>query len=236
MLSESFAEYSSLMVMKQGSKPLEMKKFIKYDMNEYLMGRRDGQEKEQPLRTVDNQSHIHYGKGSVVLYALQDYVGEENVNAALNKFLEAYKYQEPPYPNSNDFLSMLEEEVPDSLSYLITDWIYEITFYDLRVESATSVKLDNGQYKIDLEVIAKKIKIDEDGNPNDVTINDWIDIGFSMGEEDEDLLFRERKFFDSEETTISLVLDKLPTYAHVDPMRLLIDRVGKDNRIKIAVK
>ena len=59
--------------------------------------------------------HIHYGKGSVILYALQDYIGEEKVNTALRNFLEEFKYRKPPYPTSLDFMKHLEPQVPDSL-------------------------------------------------------------------------------------------------------------------------
>ena len=79
------------------------------------------------LYKVENQMHIHYGKGSVILYALQDYIGEDKVNTAMRHFLEEYKYRKPPYPNSLDFLRHLEPQVPDSLKYLINDWFKEIT-------------------------------------------------------------------------------------------------------------
>ena len=70
MLTESFAEYSSLMVMKTLSDPLKMKDFLKYDYDRYLRGRTRESEKELPLYQVENQGHIHYGKGSVILFAL----------------------------------------------------------------------------------------------------------------------------------------------------------------------
>ncbi|MEM9051373.1 MAG: M1 family aminopeptidase, partial [Bacteroidota bacterium] len=127
MLTESFAEYSSLMTMKLESDDIKMKNFLKYDFNRYLRGRTSEREKELPLYKVENQGYIHYGKGSVILYALQDYIGVDSVNAALKAFLEEYRYAEPPYPTAYDFLDQLEPRVPDSLHYLINDWFKEIT-------------------------------------------------------------------------------------------------------------
>ena len=137
MLTESFAEYSSLMVMKSLSDKVKMKEFLKYDHNRYLRGRSSERESEQPLYKVENQQYIHYGKGSVILYALQDYIGEDKVNRALKNFLAEFRYAQPPYPTSLDFLEHLEKEVPDSLNYLIQDWFKEITLYDHRLMDAS---------------------------------------------------------------------------------------------------
>ena len=94
MLSESFAEYSSLMTMKHlGNDDMKMREFLKYDHDRYLRGRSRETDNEVPLYKVENQGHIHYGKGSVILYALQDYIGEEKVNFAMRSFLEEYTIQ-----------------------------------------------------------------------------------------------------------------------------------------------
>ena len=68
--------------------PMKMREFLKYDHDRYLRGRSGELEKELPLYKVENQQYIHYGKGSVILYALQDYIGEEKVNSAMKEFLE----------------------------------------------------------------------------------------------------------------------------------------------------
>ena len=73
MMSESFAEYSSLMTMKKiNDDPMKMREFLKYNHNRYLSGRSQEVDKEVPLYKVENQPHIHYGKGSLILFALQD--------------------------------------------------------------------------------------------------------------------------------------------------------------------
>ena len=54
---------------------------------------------------VENQQYIHYRKGSLVMYALKDYIGEDTVNAALKKFLTATRrFKRPPYTTSHDFM------------------------------------------------------------------------------------------------------------------------------------
>ena len=229
MLTESFAEYSSLMVMKQEADDMKMKQFLKYDFDRYLRGRTSEVEKELPLYKVENQGYIHYGKGSVILYALQDYIGEDTVNAALRSFLEEYRYNGPPYPNSYDFLRHLEPRVPDSLNYLIDDWFKEITLYDLRMKNATAEKLANGKYEVTMEVFAKKLHADTLGNETEVKLQEWIDVGVYADDDEEDLLAWKRVQLTDEEAVVTLIVDTVPAKAALDPRRILIERVTDDN-------
>ncbi|NRD23291.1 hypothetical protein HNV10_08560 [Winogradskyella litoriviva] len=237
LMSESFSEYSSLMTMKNMTEnPMKMREFIKYDHDRYLRGRSGEREKELPLYKVENQQYIHYGKGSVILYALQDYIGEAKVNLAMKNFLEEYRYKKPPYPTSLDFIRHLEPQVPDSLKYLVTDWFKEITLYDNRLKEANYKKLDNGKYEVTLEIESSKIKSDSLGNETKANINDWIDVGFFMDDDEERLFSQKRIKFNKESTSITMQLDSLPVKAAIDPRHILIDRVYKDNIKSISLE
>lgn len=230
MMSESFAEYSALMTMKHLSEsPMKMREFIKYDHNRYLRGRSSEVDKELPLYKVENQGHIHYGKGSVILYALQDYIGEEKVNRAMRNFLEEYRYASPPYPTSLDFMKYLEPEVPDSLKYLIVDWFEEITLYDNRVKEASYTKQDNGKYLVTMDIESYKMRADTIGNESKIAVDDWIDIGVFADDDEEILMYEKRVKIDKSEMTFTFEVDSLPAKAAIDPRMLLIDRVYKDN-------
>lgn len=237
MLSESFSQYSSLMNMKRMSNnPMKMREFLKYDHDRYLGGRSGERIKELPLYKVENQTYIHYGKGSIILFALQDYIGEDKVNTAMKGFLEQYRYNAPPYPSSLDFMRYLEPQVPDSLRYLIKDWFKEITLYDNRLIDANYKILDNGKYEVTMELESSKIKSDSLGNETKTTINDWIDIGFFMDNDEERLYQQKRVKFNKEKSTITMQLDSLPVKAAIDPRHILIDRVYKDNIKTLSLK
>jgi len=233
MLTESFSEYSSLMVMKKETSPLKMKDFLKYDMNRYLSGRSAETRKELPLFKVENQSYIHYGKGSVILYALQDYIGEDKVNNALRNFLEEYRYS-TPYPTSLDFLEYLEPEVPDSLQYLLDDWFKEITLYDNRLMEATVETLDNGKFRVTLDIESYKLKADTLGNETRVPIGDWIDVGLYADSDESELIMEKRVRFDSSELKLTFDVDKEPVKAAIDPRRILIERIYSDNVKRVS--
>lgn len=236
MLTESFSEYSSLMVMKESlnDDDIQMKKFLKYDFNRYLRGRSTESEKELPLYKVENQTYIHYGKGSVILYALQDYIGEEKVNNVLKSFLEEFRYKEPPYPTSLDFLKHLEKEVPDSLSYLINDWFKEITLYDYRLKDASYTEI-NGKYEVTMDIEAYKLKADTIGNEIKVDMNDWVDIGVYADADEKNLIYQKRVKFNKDNMQFTFKTDSLPVKAAIDPRRMLIERVITDN-VKPVVK
>src|SRR5690606_13072988 len=238
MLTESFSEYSSLMVMKEESKgdDMKMKNFLKYDYDRYLRGRSSEQEKELPLYKVENQMYIHYGKGSVILYALQDYIGEDSVNAALKSFLDEYAYAEPPYPTTLNFLNHLEPRVPDSLKYLITDWFKEITLYDFRLHNASAKKRPDGKYDILFDIEAYKMYADTIGNETKQPLNEWVDLGFYSDSEAEKLQSWKRVKITDERSKITLIADSLPLKAAIDPRRMLIERVIDDNVKSIDLK
>ena len=121
MLSETMAQYSALMVMEKEFGPANMRKFLEYELNSYLVGRSTERQRELPLELVENQPYIHYNKGSLVMYALRDYLGEARMNAAIRGFLDATKFRGPPYPTSLQLVDSLRAATPDSLKYLITD-------------------------------------------------------------------------------------------------------------------
>jgi aminopeptidase N len=238
MLTESFAEYSSLMVMKSDPKSndMKMKNFLKYDFDRYLRGRTAEREKEVPLYRVEEQDYIHYGKGSVIMYALQDYLSADTVNASLRRFLERYRYAEPPYPTSLDYLSYLEPSIPDSLRPMATDWIKHITLYDLRLLDASAVKTENGMYEVTLEVEAHKFYADSIGNESPAPLHDWVDIGLYNNSDEKRLSGRKRVKLEGEKARYTILTDSLPAKAAVDPRRMLIERVITDNSKSVSQK
>jgi ABC-2 type transport system permease protein len=119
MTSETMAQYSALMVMKRRFGPLKMRRFLKYELDRYLQGRAVERIKELPLAQNESQPYIHYNKGSLAMYALQDYLGEDTVNRALRKYVEAVRYRGPPYTTSKELLDFLRAETPAEYEYLI---------------------------------------------------------------------------------------------------------------------
>lgn len=241
LLSESLAEYSALMVMEKEYGRDRMKKFLHYDLDRYLRGRSVETKKELPLMLVENQQYIHYNKGSLIMYALRDYIGEAALNTALAKFIHDKAFQQPPYTNAREFVGYLRDATPDSLKYLIGDFFETITLYENKAESADAKKLSSGTYQVTLKITAKKLKADSLGNERPVALGDWIDIGIFDEHEDpasklgKPLYLQKYRITKPEETIVLTVAGK-PKKAGIDPYNKLIDRTPEDNAKEVNVQ
>ncbi len=98
MMSESLAEYSALRVMQHQYGDEHMRRFLKHELDGYLRGRAGEVRHEPPLVLVQNEPYVWYQKGSLVFYALRDYIGEDKLNAALGKFLRTSATAGPRTP------------------------------------------------------------------------------------------------------------------------------------------
>jgi ABC-2 type transport system permease protein len=83
LLSETMSQYSALMVMEEEYGRDQMRKFLKLESDRYQRSRGSEDLKEVPMLEVENQGYIHYNKGSVVLYCLRDFVGEDSLEQSL---------------------------------------------------------------------------------------------------------------------------------------------------------
>src|SRR5208283_11396 len=163
-IDETMAQYTALMVMKHHFGPEAMNSFLRFELDRYLTGRGVERNEENALYRVDpNQGYIHYRKGSLVMYALQDYIGEDRVNAAIRKFLKQFAFKGPAYPASLDLEGDFQEETPPQYQYLFADLFQNITIYDNRALSADYVREPDGKYQVHLVVEANKFRADTHG-------------------------------------------------------------------------
>jgi hypothetical protein len=240
LLSESMAQYSALMVMEKEYGRDQMRKFLKYEMDNYLRSRGREFLKERPLEKVDaNQGYVHYNKGSVVMYYLKEMIGEEAVNRALRKVLAKYRYAEPPYPTSRALIDALREETPAEYQYLLKDLFSDITLFSNRALAANAARRPDGKYDVTIEVEAKKFKADDQGNETEVPVNDWIEVGAfakpEKGKKYGKTLHRERIRMGPGKATYTFAVDQVPDKAGIDPFLLLIDRIPDDNMKDVDV-
>lgn len=229
MLSESLAQYSSLMVQEKEYGPKQMKKFLKYELDKYLSGRSREIKKELPLALNENQTYIHYNKGSLVFYALKDYLGEEAVNSVLKEFLKDISFKDAPFPRAVDLVERFRKITPVDKKYLIEDLFETITFYDNRTDSI-SIKKENGKFKVIVKGQSKKLRSDELGNETEVPVNDLIDVG--LFDKDGNIIYLKKHKFHSGENVIELEVDIEPVKGGIDPINKLIDKVSDDNSVK----
>lgn len=259
LLSESMSEYSSLKVLEKTYGKTQMRRFLKDAMDGYLTGRTAEQIKEQPLMYNENQQYIHYQKGSLVLYAMSDYLGEDVFNGVAKRFAEKYQFKASPYPTATEFVNDLRAVTPDSLQYLITDMFEKITLYDNKVDEANYTELPDGKYAVNVKAFVSKYHSQKKGKKQFVSkqgdsiaytpegeedaivsllLSDYIELGI-FGEEneetgDENVLYLQKIKVSDINNNFDVIVDQKPVEAGIDPFNKLIDRRGSDNRKKVT--
>lgn len=244
LISESLAEYSALMVAKEKYGHDNVQRFLRYDLDGYLRGRATETKKENFFINC-NRPYQWYQKGSLILYALQDYVGEDKLNAQIKAFRDSFALREnPPFPGSYDLFSFVQKAVPDSLQYFLEDSWLKIALYENRILKATATKLKGDEYEVTLTVKARKMYADEKGNEAEApSTNDYIDIGIFAEEKVEkngrkltQPLYLKKHRFKNGEYTLQFKVKGKPVKAGIDPYNQLIDRIPEDNKIDVDIK
>jgi ABC-2 type transport system permease protein len=256
MLSESMSDYVKLKVLEHEHGKHKMRKYLKEALDDYLLGRTMEQKGESALMYNDGQMYIHYKKGSLVFYALSDYIGEENLNGAIKEYVEKVKFQDAPYTTSVEMVEYIKKATPDSLKYVIKDMFETITLYKNRIVDVKSTALDNGKYQVDIEFNVSKYRVTDKGKryygekvgdtlsyktekmkkPElSVQLADYVEVGiFSEeeidGEKEEIELYLKKHKITAINNKITIIVDKKPTEVGIDPYNKLIDVDSNDNR------
>ena len=260
MIIESLSEYSSLKVLEKRYGKDKMRKFLKNALDKYLFQRSLEQKKEQPLMFVEGQPYIHYNKGSMVFYALSEYLGEKKFNNILKDFIDSTAFQEAPYTTSIEFVDLIKKNTPDSFMYVIEDMFENITLYDNRVTNASYVDNGDGTYTIDMTAEVTKYRTDSKGkqqfyNQDSVMmtfekegvkrpiksypLTDYVEVGIfgigedNEGEEEETELYLGLHKITDIENKFTITVNEEPREVGIDPYNKLIDRDSNDNRRKV---
>ena len=235
VLSETLAQYSALMVMEKLYGPDKIRRFLKYELNTYLLSRQVDTDQEMPLYREQHESYIYYNKGSLVMYLLKDRLGADKVNAALRSLLAKYAFKGAPYPKSTDLVDALRAQASPADQGLITDLFEKITLVDLRARDAKAVKRPDGRYDVTFVVEAHKYYAGGKGKQDEAPLNEPIDLGLFTAKPGEgafgaaNVVHMEKQMVHSGTQTVHLTVAQRPAFAGVDPYNKWIDRDAEDN-------
>lgn len=236
LLSETLSQYSALMVMKKLYGPDKIRRFLKFELDRYLRSRAGEAVEELPLARVENQDYIHYRKGSVAMYLLQERLGEDAVNRALARLIARFKFKGAPFPRSTDLIDELRKEARTAEDQaLITDLFERITIYDFKVDKPAAVRRADGRWDVTVPVEAKKIYADGKGVDKEAPLGEAVPIGVFTAEpgrgafDAKNVLMMARRPIRSGRQVLRFVTDRKPTHAGVDPYNFYIDRNSGDN-------
>jgi ABC-2 type transport system permease protein len=251
LMSETLAQYSAYMVMQKKYGKDYMRKVLRHFLDQYLRGRAGEVRHEPPLALVQREPYVWYQKGGQIMYTLADYIGEDKIDNALRNFLMERRYANAnnqvdavnqsrgapnePYPDTRMLVDALYAQTPADLRYLVDDGFNRIVLYDNKALSAVSRKTPDGKYAVTLQVQARKSRADGNGLESPMPLADYVDIGVFTGKQgDEKPLSMKREKLTQERATFTIVVDRPPTRAGIDPYNKLIDRIADDNLIDVT--
>jgi ABC-2 type transport system permease protein len=233
--SETLAQYSALMVMKHMYGEDKIRRFLKYELDAYLRSRAGEAVEELPLERVENQPYIHYRKGALVMYLLQERLGEDAVDRALARFDARFRFKGAPYLRSVDLIDEFRKEAktPEQ-QQLITDLFERITLYDLKIKDATTRKAGDG-WDTTLTIAADKYYASGKGVESKARLNEPIEVGLFAARpglgafSSKDVIVMGRQPIRSGTQTITVHTAAKPSFAGVDPYNFYVDRNSEDN-------
>lgn len=240
VLVETLAQYSAITTMEHLYGPDKIRRFLKYELDNYLRSRGGERLEELPLAKNENQGYIHYRKGSLVMYLLKDQIGQDNVDAALRDVIHDYAFKGPPYPTSLELVRALRAHAPADKQALITDLFEKITLWDVKATKVDAARRADGKWAVRLTVQARKLYADGKGKETETPMtNESYDFGlFSAKPGDgafgsKDVIAFERRPLGSGTHVFEFVVSKKPAWAGVDPYNKRIDRNSDDNLIQV---
>lgn len=249
LLSESLAEYSSLKLLEKEYGMDMTSKFLKQSNNSYIFNRAQETKKESALFQVDNQGYIHYKKGSLVLYGIQQLIGEQKMNLALSNFIKKFAYKDPPYPSSYALLDEIYALTPDSFIETAKDGLERIILYQSDIKDVKSNQLPNKTFESQLTFSITKNSIDPNakqskkikdiviGQSKEAPLRDYFDIGLYQDVKDKSrygkLISIHRFYINKKDNSIKLLSKIKPDKVVIDPYFVHIHKDPEDNIKKI---
>jgi hypothetical protein len=229
MVSETLAQYSSMMVLEAEYGVPMAREFYDYNMDQYLVRR----SVYPTARRRHSNPGVHYFKGAVAMYTLRDLLGASVVNGALRRFRDKYAGPTAPPTTSHAVCAELQAVMPDSLKPLLSDLFEHITLWDVHTDSAKSEPVSRGEHRVTLFVDASKARSDSIGNLTPIAMDDLVEIGVfagsTGGKSPGDSLYVRQHRIRSGKQAIVVVVPRKPERAGIDPHRKLIERDRDDN-------
>ncbi len=211
-LAESLTKYAELMVLKKAHGREQVGQSLAYELDLYLSGRTTVTGAEPPVvKAESDQPFLFYRKGAIVLYAIEELLGEQTMNAALRNLI---REQGGPNhkPTTAHLLQHLHAVAKPEERKFIDEWLNDVVLYDVKLESAVA----NGS-KVTLRVSASK----ERANGERLPFDEMLEIAVG------DHVAKYRVKDGTQEIKVRVAGEA--HFAEIDPLNTRVDRNRFDN-------
>jgi hypothetical protein len=236
VILEGLSKYGAMMVYQKRFGESSIRQILRSDAANYITMHQIRARDENPLVKA-NMEYIWNSKAAIVLYGLQDLIGEKKLNSALWEFHEKFASKNTGvYAGTTDLLKILRKHVPDSLQYYLTDSWEKITTYDNKVLNAKITPTNNPEeYQIKIELQIGK-SYAQNGIESTAEVNDYIDVGVfgieTSNQPEAALdhpLYLKRIRCTGGHFVMNVMVKGRPVRVAVDPYMKLIDKNQGDN-------
>lgn len=237
VLSESLSQYAALMVMKSKFGETKLRHFLNYELDSYLRGRTTEYLEEMPMLRSESQQYIHYSKGSLVMNAIRNKIGEENVNSALRELINEFGPGNDTFATTLNLVASLKLHADEQFHNFIDQQFMQITLYDLRVSSVTEV-LSSGGAALEIVVEASQYLADGTGVETEEPFEALVDVVVFDGNpanfaDVPNILYQQEVMLNTGQNTLNFPVFENAEFIAVDPFVKFIDRDSQNNIRKI---
>jgi ABC-2 type transport system permease protein len=239
MLVETLASYSDLRALEAMRGRAQALSLLRYDRELYLLWRTYLPIPEPPLTRVVDLEHVYYSKGTIVMDAIRDLMGEDALDRALRHLVRTHG---PGMPRATvaDLRAALWREAAPEHQALISEWIDGVTFYHLRVESATAQPLHGGRYRVTAKVRARKTNDPGGGTPvTEAPLDEAIDVAvFAADPIDTGAtpLYAGKHRLRGGLAEVTFEMQGRPGYISLDPFERRIEAERADNVRQVTIR
>ncbi len=181
VLTETLAWYSALEVVERTHGRGHLERLLGMMRQAYLTPRARA---DVPLLRADDW-FLAYRKGPLAMYALREYAGAEPVRQALQRLFVTHGSGTPPLPTPLDLYRELQAAVPQPLHGLLADLFETNTFWELATERAGVEQTGPGEWRVALDVRARKVSVDTAGVETVAPMDDLVELGVFANAEGE---------------------------------------------------
>ena len=238
-VSESLAQYGSLCVVREEYGEAVALRMAAFHREQYLQGRARADRAEPPLCRVDEQEHLHYGKGFVAFHALAETAGYEPIDRALRGLVASHAGALGRPLTSLEVLRALSHELSQSALEPLHELFEEVRFREAALTEARRTRDADGCWVVRVEGTATSVRVEPDGRELSSEDEGALELELLFGPGVPALRREvriERGHFRFEEPLSEPTRGRFevaPTAVRLDPRLLHIDRDLSDNYRKL---
>lgn len=225
-MNETLAQYVRLAGLRSRYDSNAVDEFLADERSEYLRLRNRAVGEEHPLSET-TAAYVAYQKGSLAMHSLSRQLGAAAMNSALHGLVERFALTGPPYATTMDLVQALRQATPDSLDYLIEDWLETITFNEAAVEGTVVTRGGPSGWRVQVDLSLARLRADGVGNERPVGGGGRVEV--ALLDDAGNVMALKRAVVDSTRHPMFFDVSRRPTSVMIDPCFELMERDRTDN-------